>query len=195
MNSKLLFTIVMGISYSSLASAQLTDQEIRNFKGGRVKPDTSFVYSLPYQAGKRILFVQGANSKMSHKDELSFDFKMKKGTPICAARAGKVIEVKRDSKEGGLDPKFYNSGNHIIIEHKDGSRAMYWHLDYQGTQIKKGDMVHQNQPIGHSGNTGYSAFPHLHFQVIDKNGQEILPRFKTHKEVRYLRPGRWYKSK
>ena len=32
----------------------------------------------------------------------------------------------------------------------------------------------QGQSIGLSGNTGYKAFPHFHFQVLDKNNNEIL---------------------
>ena len=174
--------------------AQLSDQEIHDFKTGRIIQDTSYVYSLPYEKGKSPLFIQGANSKMSHKDELSFDFKMKKGTKICAARAGKIIEIKENSQEGGLDKKYYNSGNHIIVEHNDGSQAVYWHLAYQGVLVQEGDVVKQEQVIGASGNTGFSAFPHLHFQVIDVNKREILPRFYTKRGVLYLRPGRRYKS-
>lgn len=33
-----------------------------------------------------------------------------------------------------------------------------------------GDVVAQGQEIGISGNTGFSAFPHLHFQVRNKEG-------------------------
>lgn len=174
--------------------AQLSDAAIHDLKTGRVKRDTSFIYYLPYELGKKPLFIQGANSTMSHKDELSFDFKMKKGTTIRAARTGRVIEVKEDSQEGGLNKKYYHSGNHIIIEHEDGSQAMYWHLAYQGVLVTQGDWVKGGQEIGTSGHTGYSAFPHLHFQVIDVNKREILPRFYTKNGVRYLRPGRRYKS-
>ena len=84
-------------------------------------------------------------------------------------------------------------GNHIIIQHDDGSVAQYWHLEQNGVYVQPGDFVKKGQIIGASGNTGYTAFPHLHFQVIDVNGREILPRFQTKKGIKYLRPGRWYK--
>jgi hypothetical protein len=38
--------------------------------------------------GKKFFLAQTANSYMSHKAELSLDFKMKKGSQICAAREG-----------------------------------------------------------------------------------------------------------
>jgi hypothetical protein len=176
------------------ASSQLTDSEIRNLKTGKVKGDSSYVYWLPFEKGTKHLFVQGANSKFSHIDELSFDFKMAKGSKICAARDGIVIATKSDSDKGGLKDEYLDDGNHIIIEHTDGSVAQYWHLEQNGVFVKVGDSVKKGQIIGSSGNTGYTAFPHLHFQVIDLNGKEILPRFETKKGVIYIRPGHWYKS-
>ena len=176
------------------AIGQLTDSEIIGLKTGRIIDDTSYVYWLPYKKGDRHLFIQGANSGFSHKSELSFDFKMKKGSSIRAARPGTVIATKSDSDKGGLKDEFLDDGNHIIIQHDDGSAAHYWHLEQNGVVVKIGDKVTKGQIIGFSGNTGYTAFPHLHFQVIDANGKEILPRFYTKKGNIYLRPGRWYKS-
>lgn len=176
------------------SSAQLTDQEIYDRKDGRLLNDTSYIYSLPYLKGTRHLFIQGANSKYSHQNELSYDFKMKQGSMIAAARPGIVIETKSDSKTGGLKPENLADGNHIIIQHSDGSIAKYWHLQFEGVLVNKGDTVQQGQAIGLSGNTGYSAFPHLHFQVFDKNNKNILVRFQTKHGVKYIRPGRSYKS-
>jgi murein DD-endopeptidase MepM/ murein hydrolase activator NlpD len=180
--------------FFAVSFGQLSDSEIRDMKTGRTKNDSSYIYWLPYVKGARFLFVQGANSKMSHANELSFDFKMKKGTQICAARGGRVIATKSDSHKGGLKREFMNDGNHVTIQHADGSVAQYWHLLQNGVTVKTGDEVKKGQVIGYSGNTGYTAFPHLHFQIIDVAGKEILPRFQTRKGVLYLRPGRWYKS-
>lgn len=176
------------------ASSQLTNNEIRDLKTRKVKTDSSYVYWLPYQNGTKHLFVQGANSKFSHKDELSFDFKMAKGSRVCAAREGVVIATKNDSDKGGLKDEYLDDGNHIIIRHVDGSVGQYWHLEQNGVLVQVGDSVRKGQIIGLSGNTGYTAFPHLHFQVTDAGGKEILPRFKTKKGVIYIRPGHWYKS-
>jgi murein DD-endopeptidase MepM/ murein hydrolase activator NlpD len=175
------------------AHAQLTDREIYDAKGGRIKNDTSYVYWLPWLPGKKFLLAQAANSHMSHRNELSLDFKMKKGSTICAAREGVVTRVKEDSDKGGLKDEYLVQGNHIFILHNDGSVAQYWHLNKDGAFVNVGDTVQKGQTIGLSGNTGYTAFPHLHFQVKNKNGRQILTRFLTRKGIIYLRPGKLYK--
>ncbi len=190
MNIKIL-TVLLCFSLSS--RAQLSDKEIYDLKSGRAINDKSFVYSLPFSKGDKFLLIQAYNSSFSHKDEISLDFKMKKGSKVCAARAGIVTEVKEDSDEGGLNNDYLSKGNHIIIKHNDGSEAMYWHLQKDGAIVNPGDSVAQGQHIGYSGNTGYTAFPHLHFQVYDMNGKNIATRFYTKKGIIYLRPGKWYK--
>ncbi|HEY8896784.1 MAG TPA: M23 family metallopeptidase [Niastella sp.] len=187
------YLLILSILSAFTASAQLSDREIYDAKGGRIKNDTSYVYWLPYMPGKKFFLAQAANSHMSHKDELSLDFKMKKGSQICAAREGVVIEVKKDSDKGGLKDEYLSQGNHIIIQHNDGSIAQYWHLEKDGAYVNVGDTIQKGQLIGLSGNTGYTAFPHLHFQVKDKTGKQILTRFVTRKGIIYLRPAKWYK--
>jgi len=182
------------LTFSIAANAQLTDREIRDLKGGRVKSDFSPVYRLPFSKGSKFLLIQAYNSKMSHKNELSLDFKMKKGCKVCAARDGVVTAIKKDSDVGGLKDEYLSQGNHIIITHSDGSVAMYWHLQKDGVLVNVGDTVKQGEHIGYSGNTGYTAFPHLHFQVQDKNGNDIATRFNTKKGIIYLRPGKYYRT-
>lgn len=79
----------------------MSDREILDLKRNHLKEDTSYVYRLPYELGKKFLLVQASNSKLSHKNELSADFKMKIGTSICAARDGLVIDLKSNSDVGG----------------------------------------------------------------------------------------------
>jgi murein DD-endopeptidase MepM/ murein hydrolase activator NlpD len=185
--------IVLCLLISNFLKAQLTDTEIYNLKAGRVKPDNSYIYSLPFAKGNKFLLIQAYNSKMSHSKELSLDFKMKTGSKICAARGGVVTAIKEDSDAGGLNNSYLNEGNHIIIRHDDGSEAMYWHLQKDGVLVKTGDTVLPGALIGYSGNTGYTAFPHLHFQVYDSAGKNIATRFYTQKGIIYLKPGKWYK--
>jgi murein DD-endopeptidase MepM/ murein hydrolase activator NlpD len=167
---------------------------IRDLKNGKYEADTSYIYELPYEEGKRYLVVQGYYSNFSHKNEFSLDFKMKKGTKVCAARGGVVVGMYENSNIGGAKAKYMNDGNYVTIEHEDGTFAGYWHLDYQGALVERGDIVEKGQVIGLSGNTGYSAFPHLHFWVYDyRDGFTTLPtRFRTSKGVKYLKPSRKY---
>ncbi|RYY87631.1 MAG: M23 family metallopeptidase [Chitinophagaceae bacterium] len=186
--------LLLALLLPAIVHAQLPDRTIHDLKTGRRPDDTSFVYQLPYAAGTSFLLVQGANSKMSHRNELSYDFKMKQGSKVCAARSGVVESARGDSERGGLKPENLSDGNYVIVRHADGSQAHYWHLQHGGALVAVGDSVRAGQPIGLSGNTGYTAFPHLHFQVIDAGGREILVRFATRKGTRYLRPGHWYKA-
>jgi murein DD-endopeptidase MepM/ murein hydrolase activator NlpD len=75
---------------------------------------------------------------------------------------------------------------------------LYYHLEKEGVLVQEGDTVKTGQPIGRSGHTGYSAFPHLHFEVqgYDATGNyvQLATRFYTQKGIRYLRPGRFYRS-
>lgn len=178
--------------------AQSDEPSIRDLKAGRFREDQSYIYTLPFEHRKKVFLIQAYESKMSHRGERALDFKLKKGTRICAARSGVVMAARGDSKKGGLKPENLSDGNYISIRHDDGSVAHYWHLDYNGLKVAEGDSVVTGQWIGLSGNTGYSAFPHLHFEVQgpDKNGRivQLATRFQTRKGVRYLRPGRFYRA-
>src|SRR6187401_1717657 len=137
---------------------------IQELKSGKFKEDSSYIYSLPFENNKKVFLIQAYDSKMSHKGEIALDFKVKKKTKVCAARNGVVIGARGDSDEGGLKPENMSDGNYISIKHDDGSVAHYWHLVKNGALVNVGDTVTKGQVIGLSGNTGYSAFPHLHFE-------------------------------
>jgi len=63
-------------------------------------------------------------------------------------------------------------GNAIIIDHGWGVYTGYWHLSQ--FQVEVGDMVEPGQIIGIVGDTGRSAGPHLHFEMI-VNGTAVNP--------------------
>lgn len=181
-----------------IASAQ-GPYSINDLKNGKFKEDSSFIYNLPFKNKKKVFLIQAYESKMSHKGERALDFKIKNGTTICAAREGIVSAARKDSDKGGLKDENLADGNYITIKHSDGSVAHYWHLQKDGVLVNTGDTVIAGQAIGLSGNTGYSAFPHLHFEVqgYDASGNYVqLPtRFYTDKGVIYLRPGKFYRTR
>jgi murein DD-endopeptidase MepM/ murein hydrolase activator NlpD len=173
-------------------------KEMKLLQKGIIKDDSSFVYQLPYEERKSQLLVQGYFSRYTHKNRAALDFKMKKGTKVCAARAGVVVRLKEDGKKGGSNIKYRTFGNFVVIQHEDSSRTGYWHLQFNGVLVNVGDTVKQGQVIALSGNSGYTYFPHLHFIVwrSNRNGQwtQIGTRFKTNKGIRYLRPFRFYRN-
>jgi len=182
--------------HCSIAQQQYS---INDLKGGKFDDDTSYIYSLPFENKKKVFLIQAYDSKMSHKGEYALDFKVKKQTKICAARDGIVIAARDDSDKGGLKPENISDGNHISIQHADGSVAHYWHLLKNGVFVAIGDTIKKGQMIGLSGNTGYSAFPHLHFEVVGNDGtgnyRQLATRFNTNKGIVYLRPAHFYRTR
>lgn len=181
-----------------LISFSQDQYSIRDLKAGKFREDSSYIYRLPFENKKKVFLIQAYESKLSHKGERALDFKLKKGTKICAARAGIVTALRKDSNKGGLKPENLADGNYVTITHNDGSVAHYWHLQKEGVTINMGDTIQTGQHIGLSGNTGYSAFPHLHFEVqgYDHTGNYVQfpTRFYTNKGIRYLRPGKFYRA-
>lgn len=190
---KIIGILLLLLLGNSLNAQTQNDYSIRELKNGSFVNDNSYIYDLPFQKGKKVYLIQAYDSKLSHKGEFALDFKVKQGTVICAAREGKVIAARSDSDKGGLNPENLSDGNYISIQHSDGSVAHYWHLQKNGVKVNVGDTVSKSQHIGYSGNTGYSAFPHLHFEVV-QNGKQVPTRFQTRKGIRYLRPSKIYRT-
>lgn len=172
-------------------------QEVKLLQKGEIKDGTSYVYALPYEEGKTFRVIQGYFSPFTHRERAALDFNMKTGTKIAAAREGIVTRVKEDGKRGGLNKKYRSEGNNIVIQHSDGSRAGYWHLQENGALVNVGDTVQKGQVIALSGRTGFSAMAHLHFLVwTSKNGkwQQVATRFQTSKGIKYLKGWKKYKN-
>jgi|SRR5688572_13742497 len=195
--------IVVPLTFIAFASCTVSKDPqrtpLRALQKGAVTEDTSYVYSLPFDTNSAHLVVQGYFSPYSHKHRAAIDFKMKRGTKILAARSGVVTQVKSDGTRGGLKRKYRKEGNYIIIAHEDSTRTGYWHLQPNGAHVKVGDTVREGQFIGLSGKTGYALFPHLHFNVSQRNSEgkwvQIGSRFRTSKGNVYLRPFRRYSFK
>jgi murein DD-endopeptidase MepM/ murein hydrolase activator NlpD len=75
------------------------------------------------------------------------------------------VEVVKD--EGSI-----SFGKSVRIRTPDGRLVIYGHL--HDFTVKQGNTVHFGDTIGHSGNTGNSTGPHLHFQV-NINGKPVNP--------------------
>jgi murein DD-endopeptidase MepM/ murein hydrolase activator NlpD len=90
------------------------------------------------------------------------DFGAKRGTPLLAVNAGKVIY---SGYMGGY-------GKVVKIKHKGGYVSLYAHQSR--IRVKRGSHVRKGQVIGHVGSTGRSTGPHLHFGLT-KNGRWVNP--------------------
>lgn len=159
--------------------------------GGRRESTTNDAdYAMPFGPGRYVV-MQGPRGSYSHfagsGSENAIDWAVPEGTVVLAAREGRVVGVREDSTFSGTDPKFKPLANYVIIKHADGTFADYHHLKTDGALVKLGDEVKVGQPIGLSGNTGYSTKPHLHFAVFQAiNGKKVLSlpfRLKTDRGV------------
>ena len=81
------------------------------------------------------------------------DITVKSGTPIYAPADG---IVKRAYYAGGF-------GNHIKLDHGNGYSTLFAHLSK--IKVKHGQKVKRGDVIGHTGNTGRSTAPHLHYEI------------------------------
>ena len=133
-------------------------------------------YLLPLrQAHQRV--DQGFGGSFSHADPQNYyavDFAADIGTTVLAARDGIVMQVESDFDKAGLDMEKYGGrANYVRILHTDGSMGLYAHLEEGGVLVRVGQQVHAGQPIGLSGNTGFTTGPHLHFAVQVNRGMRL----------------------
>ncbi len=85
------------------------------------------------------------------------------GTQINAPAAGKVV----------LTGHFYFNGKSVFIDHGQGLISMLCHMSE--IEVKEGDMVSANDPIGLVGATGRVTGPHLHW-TVSLNNARIEPK-------------------
>jgi murein DD-endopeptidase MepM/ murein hydrolase activator NlpD len=161
--------------------------------------DDRVSYRLPYERHKTFFLFQGPDGALSHQGQFAWDFPMPLGTPVCAARAGTVLDVVDEFGEGGDDEKFNAMANKILILHEDGTIGAYFHLLRGGMRTNPGDRVETGAVIGASGNSGRSTGPHLHFEVYrrrDFGRRETLPvKFHTSDgDGIVLEPGKSYRA-
>lgn len=171
-------------------------KQVKQLQKGIIKDDTSYVYALPFEEGKSFRVIQGYFSRFTHKERAALDFNMKRGSRILAVREGVVVRVKEDGTKGGLNRKYRQHGNNIVIQHADGTRAGYWHLKHNGAVVNVGDTIKKGQLIGYSGKTGYAFVPHLHLMIWRSSGgqwQQVPTRFQTSKGIKYLRSWKKYR--
>ncbi len=85
---------------------------------------------------------------------------------VVAAAAGTIIS----KHDGEYDRNCVGSGsglvaNDVIIQHADGSVALYWHMKDSITTKAVGQTVAAGEYLGIVGSSGSSSGAHLHFEV------------------------------
>ncbi len=119
--------------------------------------------------GKTMIFpTRGTITQYFHPGHYAYDIANRDKPPIWAAADGVVVKASSGTWGGGY-------GNHIIIDHGNGLKTLYGHMEYLSVSV--GDHVTQGQVIGKMGRTGNVRGVtgiHLHFEVI-QNGVKKSP--------------------
>lgn len=106
------------------------------------------------------------------------DFKAPVGVPIVSPFAG---VVKRTNFNQRIN------GRCVEMEDAKGRRILFLHLSEVAPEMRPGAKVARGQLVGFSGNTGRSTAPHLHYQIMTKNGR-VLDPLKEHPTYRKSLP-------
>ena len=123
--------------------------------------------------GKRNVGVAG-----SSKFHRAIDIRSKAGDPIYSIADGEVVRAVTRTN-GGI--------SHIEIMQNDGYRAIYRHTYPKlkiGTKVIKGQVIGETTP-----KDAHSSGPHLHLEIIDKDGvtklnpRTFLPELKLKGEI------------
>lgn len=153
-------------------------------------------YRLPFDPMVPRFVVQGPGGERSHhgSEHHAVDFLMPDGTEVRAARGGVVARVVDGFTEGGIAERFKGTGNKVVVLHDDGTFAGYVHLS-PGIPVEEGERVKPGERLGHSGRTGYTSGPHLHFAVYrraaDGSRESIPVRFGRGRRRIAPKPGAW----
>ncbi|HZP43581.1 MAG TPA: LysM peptidoglycan-binding domain-containing M23 family metallopeptidase, partial [Candidatus Binatia bacterium] len=109
----------------------------------------------------------------THHDGI--DISTPEGTPVHAARAGRVLYADR----------LRGYGNLVIVEHGDGYATVYAHNRENKAHV--GDDVRQGDVIASVGRTGTTSGPNLHFEIrkdnVARNPLFYLPAASTARAV------------
>ncbi len=118
------------------------------------------------------------------------DFPAPEGTPVFAARAGRVVRVVADSEAA---TGFRGYGNAVLIFHpQDDCWSLYAHL--REAKAREGAQVVAGAPIGSVGKTNNGRFgkmgAHLHLEVRRRTEDGAAP-FPGPYRVNNVDPTRW----
>jgi murein DD-endopeptidase MepM/ murein hydrolase activator NlpD len=160
-------------------------------------PDTT--YKLPWQTGVSYQVEQG-NFKLDARGakclsgcsthrllqmHFAWDFALPERTIVRAVRGGRVafvqskwatdhcgsqVPIRNQPSNYVVSANIGNEANYVVIDHGDGTSALYLHLSEVSSDIKtkltSGEQVEQGEELGLSGKTGWTfCGSHLHFQV------------------------------
>lgn len=106
---------------------------------------------------------------------------IKRNVPVIAAADG-IVKAFRDGEPDQLvrtpdqrkRVKNKECGNGVVLTHGARLETQYCHIKQGSISLKRGQVVKKGEVIGFVGNSGFAAFPHVHFG-IRMDGQWLDP--------------------
>ncbi|NJK78787.1 MAG: peptidoglycan DD-metalloendopeptidase family protein [Chloroflexaceae bacterium] len=124
----------------------------------RARVTSFFDHDTPFlQQNGSLLAFWGNTDFYSYDGHTGWDYGARPPDPVLAAAVGTVVFAGNSDDGCGVPARA------VIIEHFNGYRTLYWHLN--SIDVAAGQEVTAGTPIGVAGATGCAFGPHLHFQV------------------------------
>ena len=154
--------------------------------GYRFRSDAYIPISLPFWGEWKV--TQAHNDTQTHKGDWQFawDFELtdENGQTfindgrnltdyicyeklICAPADGYIVEITdgiEDNSIGDINVN-KNWGNSIVIKHADFLYTQISHIKSGSFKVWKNTYVKKGEILANVGNSGYSPYPHIHFQI------------------------------
>ncbi len=157
-NNKVIKKIFVPFSKNGISGGAFLSQEDFSSVKPFYSPVNTLHISSSFQARRRHPI------KKRRQAHLGIDFALPSASPVYAVANGRVIKTGRARAPG----------NYIVIQHKNGLKSYYNHLNKVNSNISTGTFVKAGQAIGQIGCTGYCTKPHLHL-AIKKNSRMVNP--------------------
>jgi hypothetical protein len=87
------------------------------------------------------------------------------GVPVFAARDGVVVDTHDGEPDMNTVWDERNQANYVLIDHGGGYIGWYFHLKNGSVAVATGQTVTAGTQIGLTGSSGFSNWPHLHFET------------------------------
>ncbi len=121
-------------------------------------------------------------------------YKMDNNLVEVVAAASGIIIAKNDGEFDRNCSGNSLTANYIMLQHQDGSHALYWHMK-SGSVTSKivGEAVVAGEYLGVVGSSGSSSGPHLHFEIWE--GATVATRIDPFSGTcNTLNPSSWWAS-
>src|SRR4051794_31607152 len=117
--------------------------------------------ALPWRAGTPVYLTQDCREgDHAGLEQYAYDWASSDGAfTVVAARGGRITHLKINSTHGCDDESCIDDANLIVIDHGDGTQAVYLHLagDSLAPGLACGAMVRAGQPLATAGSTGWAT--------------------------------------